>query len=499
MLRSRNIHGDNILSTNCDEESVRKLSKSKELYCPNCGNVVLYKNGLKKIAHFAHRPSTECVVSNYESETAEHLKGKQVLYSWLTSKYPTASVELEVYISVTEQIADVLVTHQSGEFQGQRWAFEFQHSPLSEIEWRRRHSIYREANIKDFWIFDTDIFLQYSQAQDMNEARRFREPIKTVFDETGFTYFLDITSEQLTVDCKFYVRSIERRLSSRGGIVVKNDYTFHDPSDHTDNLNEAIFHYHSGEQFTALYIHKVRSQFESRFYEIIEKIENERHSLLLRKRQERFGEIISYCEEKVSEMHFHVFRTFCLSNKALVVDDLLDMEIPEFIEKYLPYVERIIHYLQEFELIRKSDKVVDRVVTDLAPSYQQYRYLSDLDLEIKYRKKRRVGEIYDYEFIQDVDSLSTVLYEIYSENIKNVEYVIERYSDVLNKLLSFNQKLLEKMLNRISWKLSKYRNEPSIINYALCYAECSGHEEIDELIKRVQEEIVDYDPFRDLD
>jgi competence protein CoiA len=251
LLRSKTNQGIDLYSTTCDAQETRELSRSNELHCPNCENLVTYKNGPKTIAHFAHKPRTQCVVTNYERETVDHLRGKEILFSWLTSKYRGAFVELEVYIPETEQIADVLVTHQSGDMNGQRWAFEFQHSPLSEAEWKRRHSLYQAAGIFDFWIFDSAVFLQYSTAQNAEQARLFREPIKAVFQDTGFTYFLEIPTQRITVDCSFHVRSIERRISARGGMTVDNDYTFHDPADHKEQLAEAEIHYDHEERYAA--------------------------------------------------------------------------------------------------------------------------------------------------------------------------------------------------------------------------------------------------------
>ncbi len=51
------------------------------------------------------------------------------MYNWLKGKFPNPFVEFEVYIPTTRQIADIYVEHQDGEYEGMKWAFEFQHSP----------------------------------------------------------------------------------------------------------------------------------------------------------------------------------------------------------------------------------------------------------------------------------------------------------------------------------------------------------------------------------
>ncbi|KWX88591.1 hypothetical protein AMQ83_05795 [Paenibacillus riograndensis] len=496
MLRSRTTLGLELYSTSCNEIETRRLSSSKDLHCPNCDNLVRYKNGPKTIAHFAHFPHTECVVSNYERETTEHLKGKDILFNWLTSKYSDADVELEVFIQVTDQIADVLLTHTSGEMKGQKWAFEFQHSPLSEAEWRRRHLLYKQAGILDFWIFDADVFLQYSKAQNVEQARLFRDPIKAVFSETGFTYFLDIDSQNMTIDCSFYTRSIERRVNGRRG-KVDNEYKFHDPSDHKGKLDLVDFHCDTVEQYTAMVIPNIKVQFELKFRKIIQKIKSEKHQTLVERRRLRLKEIFEYCSINLSLRHAYVLKSFCMKNKPLVVDDILSLEIPDFIEKYTIYMETIVNYLGEYENMCNSKEFVDTVIVDQAPNYLFYIDLNEEQIVSSYHL--RIAEIYDSEFVKNEPSLSTVLYKRYTNEVKNVQYVLQKYSSELEKLLSRNLKMLDNDLRKIDYRIVRVGpKERSIWELALGYAKCNNTEEIDEIMKKIKTDIIDYDPFRDL-
>ena len=126
----------------------------------------------------------------------------------LKKKFPKAKVELEVYIPETKQIADILVSHTSGRAEGSVWAFEFQHSPLSDGDWEERHNLYQSANIHDFWILDADKFLKYSKAKDIEHARLRHEPVNAIFENTGFCYFLKLDTREITIDFKFRYEDI---------------------------------------------------------------------------------------------------------------------------------------------------------------------------------------------------------------------------------------------------------------------------------------------------
>lgn len=235
MLRSRSIHGHDLYSYSCDEESARQLSKSNELLCPSCNNPVHYKRGEKVSAHFAHK-RMECVVNTYEPETEAHIKGKQLLFSWLKLEFPDAHIELEVYIPETQQIADILVDHLNDDLACQKWVFEFQHSPLSDASWSERHQLYRQAGIHDIWIMDADIYLKYSKV--VEHARIFREPLEVAYNNAGFCYYLDINSLLLTIDCNFMSSSYRYPGKPR---AKPWNYKYHSPMVHSTPLENAEF------------------------------------------------------------------------------------------------------------------------------------------------------------------------------------------------------------------------------------------------------------------
>ena len=76
-------------------EELRYRGQNNQLKCPVCDQPVLVKAGEVKQWHFAHRDTGSCPLRN-ESESV--LRGRIILYRWLSKKYP-GKVSLEKAIS----------------------------------------------------------------------------------------------------------------------------------------------------------------------------------------------------------------------------------------------------------------------------------------------------------------------------------------------------------------------------------------------------------------
>ncbi|MEC0105346.1 competence protein CoiA family protein [Paenibacillus taichungensis] len=229
MLRCVTEDNQSLIATYCEETSTRTLSRTDKLFCPNCRGTVTFNKGKVKLPYFSHK-SVECEYVGSEPETADHLKGKALLYDWLQQKFPKASVEYEVYQPQTGQIADVYVDHENGEFAGQTWAFEFQHSNISAADWESRHNLYESVGIQDFWFFDKKKFMKYSKARDHTDARLRSELEKKVFNTTGFVYFLDLDSSEVSIDFGFTNRPSSNLFNGRWRT---QEYIYHEPQEHS--------------------------------------------------------------------------------------------------------------------------------------------------------------------------------------------------------------------------------------------------------------------------
>src|SRR5581483_5352215 len=116
----------NLLAANCGDrrvtlgidapEELRSLSDARALTCPGCGGPVVLHAGAVRAHHFAHLPGAVCSLPQ------------------------------------TEQRADVLAVLPGRGRKVRCIALEFQCANLSAREWRRRHRLYREADIPDLWL-----------------------------------------------------------------------------------------------------------------------------------------------------------------------------------------------------------------------------------------------------------------------------------------------------------------------------------------------------------
>ncbi|MDZ7834252.1 MAG: competence protein CoiA family protein [Alkalibacterium sp.] len=120
------------------------LKNQSKYYCPACEEEVIFKNGLINQSHFSHRRSSFCS-SFSEGESAEHLKGKLLLYDWL--KKERMDVELEAYLPELSQRPDLLIQLES-----ERIAVEYQCSPIGRNKIISRTEGYLQNNIKVYWI-----------------------------------------------------------------------------------------------------------------------------------------------------------------------------------------------------------------------------------------------------------------------------------------------------------------------------------------------------------
>lgn len=120
------------------------MLKSLPYYCPCCDHKLIVKAGERKIPHFSHTPAAICTVSA-EPESLYHLKGKRLLFNWLSAS--GMETELERYFPEIRQRADVCAKTKKG-----RYAYEFQCSPLPPKEISRRTEAYSKIGIRPIWI-----------------------------------------------------------------------------------------------------------------------------------------------------------------------------------------------------------------------------------------------------------------------------------------------------------------------------------------------------------
>lgn len=130
MFVAETLTGERILAN----EVVEKTEKA--FVCPGCKGTVIFKKGIIKQPHFAHRQTTVCD-SFSEGETKEHLDNKLWLQQWLSGS------QLEAYLPELKQRPDIL------------WgtvAVEVQCSALSIERLTERITNYRQHNYFSWWL-----------------------------------------------------------------------------------------------------------------------------------------------------------------------------------------------------------------------------------------------------------------------------------------------------------------------------------------------------------
>ena len=122
-------------------EELAGLREREQFFCPGCGGSLLLKIGTIKIPHFSHKTHSECATFS-EPESLAHLHGKSMLHTFFSQNHH--HVELEKYFPQIRQRADLLID--------QKFAVEFQCSPIPTNQIQARSAGYISAGVKPLWL-----------------------------------------------------------------------------------------------------------------------------------------------------------------------------------------------------------------------------------------------------------------------------------------------------------------------------------------------------------
>ncbi|MEH6868057.1 competence protein CoiA [Priestia megaterium] len=475
MIRCINEEEETLYASNCEEVLTRKLSREKKLFCPNCKINVTFKKGKVKSAHFAHRDS-DCVVNHSEPETNSHIKGKEILYSWVKENYPTAFVEYEYPIAETGQIADVYVKHNEGELKDVKWAFEFQHSKLSSTDWETRHNLYESAHIQDFWILDKAKFMKFSTAQGITDARLRKDLESTIFSKTGVCYFLDLESKAMTIDFKF-ISSWESRVVDR--IERKTEYIYHHPIQHSAHINKVRIRMNEEFKHGVLVFDAVEEQMEPTLSSILAGLRRKLEEKLKQELKEQAFKKKAYAETIYNTNEVEIIWSFMQRNKELIKDDIRGLSEPEFFQKYNDYITKVFANLTELKALEQSNELLKKLLRKLV-------YSSDID-KISFIDSQGKKSLEDY------------LKNKHEDKVAIVDYAYKTHGEVLEKLVPYNPKYIYDELSKIRYFLTTWEERPTAVDYAIEYRECKSKDEVDGYIEQILKKIINRDPFEGID
>lgn len=160
---------------------VDEAKKSKMYYCPCCGAELVLKQGDIKVHHFSHKSLTDCD-DFYEPMTKWHLDWQR--------RFPKQCREVVVKNNGETHRADVLLRNL-------KLVIEFQHSPISDTDVRKRNKFYTEAGYKIIWVFDKGVgelkdvlnLVQYSEYGTKGKMRLIQDYTNMiVYDFDKFCY-----------------------------------------------------------------------------------------------------------------------------------------------------------------------------------------------------------------------------------------------------------------------------------------------------------------------
>ncbi|MBP1079640.1 MULTISPECIES: competence protein CoiA [Bacillus] len=132
------------LADDYSSDVLKKWRTDHSFYCPVCKEQVDLKLGQIKIFHFSHKRNHHCPYRG-EPESDFHLEGKRQLYRWLIRL--GEDPELEPYLPAINQRPDLLLREKNNPA-----ALEFQCSPLSYPDYKKRTSSYIGIKIEPVWI-----------------------------------------------------------------------------------------------------------------------------------------------------------------------------------------------------------------------------------------------------------------------------------------------------------------------------------------------------------
>ena len=115
---------------------IDEANEAIQYYCPICGEEVIQRRGKTNVHHFAHKKNSEC--DSWKYDMSEWHKNWQ-------SMFPVDNREVVIVHNGEKHRADILIGNT---------VIEFQHSRMSNEEFKKRTNFYFNAGYNLVWLFD---------------------------------------------------------------------------------------------------------------------------------------------------------------------------------------------------------------------------------------------------------------------------------------------------------------------------------------------------------
>lgn len=181
---------------NSSRVSAGTALKGPEYLCPKCKKIVILKRGRIVIAHFSHKPPTNC--SWARGETKAHLEAKQIAFDGLQARGVTAMLEYVVDTLPGDRRADVMAWSATNVL-----AIELQHTSIGIPEIEARANAYSRAGIAQIWLpFLSGTVLSASEPR--SGGTLFVEKYSPGHLKNGFT----ASAEAMACGCTFRMKRL---------------------------------------------------------------------------------------------------------------------------------------------------------------------------------------------------------------------------------------------------------------------------------------------------
>lgn len=128
------------IDSNKERIQIENASNNKEYYCPICGEILIIKaiNSKSVRTHFAHKSKKDCDDFNHDMSDWH--------YNWQRC-FPEDTREIVLENNGIKHRADIFINNT---------VIEFQHSPITADEIRKRNEFYLSCGCNMVWVFDAD-------------------------------------------------------------------------------------------------------------------------------------------------------------------------------------------------------------------------------------------------------------------------------------------------------------------------------------------------------
>lgn len=224
-----------------EPKQLREWSNRGLLKCPICGAKMIYNHGEFKIPHFKHEKNYDCPDIYSEGITEEHIKGIELLYSWLQQQEGVTNIELEKWIPDTKQRPDIYF-----EYGGEPYVIEFQCSPIA-TKFLERRELYGLNEINDIWIlgcekYDINNFIDdISLSKEYYKAKRYATKTieKEIYDSERKILYLDTINKNICKVGEYDIELISNVTNSYTISYLKSNFSLNISKRNINNITLA--------------------------------------------------------------------------------------------------------------------------------------------------------------------------------------------------------------------------------------------------------------------